>query len=127
LLSIGEVAERTGINASALRYYEQVGLIPKPARSNGQRKYSCEVIGRIEIIKLAQKSGFQIPEIHFLLQGFDSNIPPSERWRSMANLKRMELETKRSQIDSMIQVLDNSLQCRCLSWDECFHNIQIID
>lgn len=125
MLSIGEVAEKVGLNPSTLRYYEKMNLIPKPLRSGGQRRYESNVIGRIELIKIAQRAGFHITEIQFLLNGFDSDIPPSDRWRAMAVEKRMELEEKILQIRTMQQVLENSLRCNCLSWDECFKNIQL--
>jgi MerR family redox-sensitive transcriptional activator SoxR len=125
MFSIGEIAETTGINQSALRYYEQVGLIPPPVRKNGRRVYSSEVFGRIEVIKLAQNAGFQIPEILTLLEGFDSDIPPSERWRAMAVQKQKELEDKITKMKTMQIILQNSLKCNCLSWEECFVNIQM--
>lgn len=84
MLSIGEVAEKVGLNPSTLRYYEKMNLIPKPLRSGGQRRYESNVIGRIELIKIAQRAGFHITEIQFLLNGFDSDIPPSDRWRAKA-------------------------------------------
>jgi MerR family redox-sensitive transcriptional activator SoxR len=122
-LSIGEVVKLSDVPASTLRYYEQVGLIPTTSRNNGQRRYTTDILQRIQIIKMAQQSGFQVSEIFVLLEGFDSNISPSERWKSMANNKRMELEEKSKQIELMQQTLDNGLKCKCLSWDECFTNI----
>ena len=118
MLSIGEVAKMSDIPASTLRYYEQVGLIPATSRNNGQRRYSEDILQRIQIIKMAQQSGFQVSEIFVLLEGFDSNIPPSERWQTMAMNKRKELEDKSKQIEFMQQTLDKGLKCKCLSWDE---------
>jgi MerR family redox-sensitive transcriptional activator SoxR len=112
------------MNASTLRYYEQIGLIPSPIRKSGKRIYEEDIIGRLEFIKLSQSAGFQIDEIKLWLEGFDSNIPPSERWRVMAIKKQQELVEKQNQISLMQSVLQNSLQCNCLSWDECFHIIQ---
>jgi MerR family redox-sensitive transcriptional activator SoxR len=125
MFSIGEVAQATGINQSALRYYEQIGLIPSTVRKSGKRFYTNEVIGRVEVIKLAQNAGFQIPEIKLLLEGFDSNVPPSERWKVMAVRKHEVLEEKIMKLRVMQDILHNSLKCNCLSWDECFINIQI--
>jgi MerR family redox-sensitive transcriptional activator SoxR len=123
MLSIGEVAKLSDVPASTLRYYEQVGLIPPTNRINGQRKYTPDILQRIQIIKMAQLSGFQVSEIFVLLEGFNSNVSPSERWKSMANLKRLELEEKSKQIELMQQTLDNGLKCKCLSWDDCFTKI----
>jgi MerR family redox-sensitive transcriptional activator SoxR len=125
MLLIGQVAKKVGVNTSTLRYYEQVGLIPSAKRVSGKREYSTEIIGRLQVIKLAQSAGFQIDEIKILLEGFDSNISPSERWKAMATKKKNELQDKINQIKVMQSVLDNSLKCSCLSWEECFENIQI--
>jgi|OM-RGC.v1.026191054 MerR family redox-sensitive transcriptional activator SoxR len=125
ILSIGDVAEKVDLNPSTLRFYEKMSLIPKPLRIGGQRRYESNVIGRIELIKIAQRAGFRISEIQFLLNGFDSDVPPSDRWKAMAVNKRMELEEKILQIRTMQNVLENSLNCNCLSWDECFKNIQL--
>src|SRR5690554_4238847 len=99
MLSIGEVSKLSDIPASTLRYYEQVGLIPITSRSNGQRRYSPDIVQRLQIIKMAQQSGFQVSEIFVLLEGFDSNVSPSDRWKSMARNKRIELEDKSKQIE----------------------------
>jgi MerR family redox-sensitive transcriptional activator SoxR len=120
MMTIGEVAEKSGITTSALRYYEQIGLIPSPQRVNGRRTFSSNIMGRIETIKLAQSAGFQIHEIKQLLEGFDSNVPPSERWRVMALKKHEELEENINQMIKMKSLLTKSLGCSCLSWEECF-------
>jgi len=120
MLSIGEVSEATGLAASALRYYEQIGLIPAPSRKGGKRVYPVDVLGRIEVIRLAQSAGFHMSETKWLLEGFDSNVPPSDRWRAMAETKRNELDERIAKLLKMRDVLDNSMKCDCLSWDECF-------
>lgn len=127
MLSIGEVAKLSDVPASTLRYYEQIGLIPEITRSSGQRRYSPDILQRIRVIKMAQHAGFLVQEIFDLLEGFDSRVLPSERWRVMAERKSAELEEKSKQIKQMQQVLKNSLKCTCLSWDECFENINLED
>jgi MerR family redox-sensitive transcriptional activator SoxR len=125
MLSIGEVAEKSGTTTSALRYYEQVGLLQPPHRKNGKRVYGNEVLGRIDTIKLAQSAGFQIQEIKQLLDGFDSQVAPSDRWRLMALKKQEELETKIQQMNRMKTILANSVICDCLSWEECFQDQEL--
>ncbi|XID94591.1 MerR family transcriptional regulator [Paenibacillaceae bacterium WGS1546] len=122
MLSIGEVAEKSGTTTSALRYYEQIGLLQPPQRVNGKRMYEEEILGRIDTIKLAQSAGFQIQEIKQLLDGFDSQVAPSERWRRMALKKQDELEAKIQQMTRMKTILANSVNCDCLSWEECFQD-----
>jgi MerR family redox-sensitive transcriptional activator SoxR len=126
MLTIGEVAVKNGMSTSAIRYYEQIGLIPPPVRVSGKRIYTEEILGRLDTIKLAQSAGFQIEEIKQLLDGFDSHVAPSERWRLMAQKKQDELELKIGQMTRMRTILANSLDCNCLSWEECFKdNIKI--
>jgi redox-sensitive transcriptional activator SoxR len=120
MLSIGEVAEKSGTTTSALRYYEQIGLLQPPNRKNGKRVYEDSILGRIDTIKLAQSAGFQIQEIKQLLDGFDSQVAPSERWRLMALRKQEELEAKIQHLTRMKTILANSVNCDCLSWDDCF-------
>ncbi|QJD82765.1 MerR family transcriptional regulator [Cohnella herbarum] len=126
MLSIGKVAEKSGTTTSAIRYYEQIGLLQPPRRKNGKRVYEVEIFGRIDTIKLAQSAGFQIQEIKQLLDGFDSQVAPSERWRLMALRKQDELEAKIQQMTRMKTILANSVKCDCLSWEQCFQdNIKV--
>jgi MerR family redox-sensitive transcriptional activator SoxR len=117
-LSIGQLAAQANVNASTLRYYESISLLPEPERKNGQRRYSESLLERITFIKIAQQTGFSIQEIVLLLEGFEK-LPPSDRWEEMARYKRAELEEKKKQINSMIQMLDDGLHCKCLTWSEC--------
>jgi MerR family redox-sensitive transcriptional activator SoxR len=123
-LSIGQLAARADLNASTLRYYESVGLLPSPERKNGQRRYDESLLDQINFIKIAQQTGFSIQEINVLLEGFETDNSLSERWEQMAKQKRSELEDRKKQINSMIQILDNGLSCKCLTWSECNERIQ---
>jgi MerR family redox-sensitive transcriptional activator SoxR len=123
-LSIGQLSARADVNASTLRYYESVGLMPYPERKNGQRRYDERLLDRINFIKVAQQTGFSIQEITVLLEGFETDDSLSERWEQMAKQKRAELENRKRQINSMIQILDNGLSCKCLTWSECLEKIQ---
>ena len=119
MLQIGDVARSAGVAPSAIRYYEQAGLLPAPARTNGRRMYDEATIDRIQVVKLAQQAGFQIHEIVALLQGFDANAAPSGRWREMARKKHDELEAKARQLRAMQRLLATAMNCECLSWDDC--------
>ncbi|MFC6233372.1 MerR family DNA-binding protein [Paenibacillus allorhizosphaerae] len=99
-------------------------MLPSPERKNGQRRYSEGLLDRINFIKVAQQTGFSIQEIAVLLEGFDTHDSLSERWEQMAKQKRSELEYRKKQINSMIQILDNGLSRKCLTWSECFEKIQ---
>ena len=65
-LTIGQVAARAGLNTSHIRYYERVGVLPKPERASGQRRYDDEVLHRLAIIGVAQRAGFTLDEIRDL-------------------------------------------------------------
>jgi MerR family redox-sensitive transcriptional activator SoxR len=123
-LSIGQLSARADVNASTLRYYESIGLLPSPKRKNGQRRYDERLLDRINFIKIAQQTGFSIQEIAVLLDGFETDDSLSERWVQMAKQKRSELEDRKRQINSMILVLDNGLSCKCITWSECLEKIQ---
>jgi MerR family redox-sensitive transcriptional activator SoxR len=124
VLSIGQLAAKAELNASTLRYYESVGLLPAPERKNGQRRYDESLLDRINFIKIAQHTGFSIQEIAILLEGFETGNSLSERWEQMAKQKRSELEGRKKQINSMIQILDYGLSCKCLNWSECLEKIE---
>jgi MerR family redox-sensitive transcriptional activator SoxR len=123
ILTIGQLAAKADLNASTLRFYESVGLLPSPERKNGQRRYTEHILEQIAFIKIAQQNGFSIQEILVLLEGFEK-LPLSERWEKMAVDKRVELEEKKKQINSLIQILDDGLKCKCLTWSECFIKIK---
>ncbi|TYP73276.1 MerR family transcriptional regulator [Paenibacillus methanolicus] len=123
-LSIGKLAEKAEVNASTLRYYESVGLLPAPERKNGQRRYDEGLLDRIHFIKVAQQTGFSIQEITILLEGFEPGDSLSDRWEQMAKQKRAELEARKKQLNSMIQILDSGINCKCLTWSECKDKIE---
>lgn len=122
-IPIGQLAKKADIAASTLRYYESVGLLPVPERMNGQRRYDDSLVDRISFIKVAQQTGFTIQEIALLLDGFQSTESITEQWERMAEQKRVELERRKNQIQSMIQILENGIQCKCLTWSECLDEI----
>lgn len=123
-LSIGQFAAKAEVNASTLRYYESVGLLPALERKNGQRRYDERLLDRIHFIKVAQQTGFSIQEIAVLLEGFERGDALSDRWEQMARQKRSELEERKKQLNSMIQILDSGLSCKCLTWSECKDKIE---
>jgi MerR family redox-sensitive transcriptional activator SoxR len=122
-MSIGEVASRAGVRPSALRYYEGVGLLPTPARTNGRRRYDGEVLrevlNRLTVVRVAQQAGFTISEIGTLLYGFSEDTPPSERWRLLAEEKLPEVEALVERALGMKDLLERGLRCECLRMEEC--------
>lgn len=116
-LSIGEVAERAGMSASRLRYYETRGLIDAPERSSGKRRYPASVLRRLAIIDAAQRVGFSLDEIRDLLGSRDG--PAHERLRRLALHKLPEIDQLIVRATTVQQLLQFCGDCRCKSIDEC--------
>lgn len=118
-LSIGEVARRTGVRPSALRYYEDAGILPRPARVSGRRHYDADMIRRIDVLRFAQQAGFTLGEIKTLFHGFGSETPLSARWQKLARAKLTELDTLARRIRRMRRALELGLQCGCMRIEDC--------
>src|SRR5262249_26295334 len=110
-LSIGEVAKRTGIRTSALRYYEEVGVLPTVARVAGRRRYDADILQRIDMLRFAQQAGFTLDEIKTLFHGFGADTPLSTRWHSLARKKLHELDLFAKRIRRMRRALQLGLEC----------------
>jgi MerR family transcriptional regulator, redox-sensitive transcriptional activator SoxR len=118
-LSIGEVARRTGVRPSALRYYEETGILPAPTRVSGKRRYDAGVVRRVDLLRFAQQAGFTLDEIKTLFHGFGSETPLSARWRSLARKKMGELDELAERIKRMRSALELSLKCDCVRVEDC--------
>jgi MerR family redox-sensitive transcriptional activator SoxR len=118
-LSIGEVARRAGIRASAIRYYEEAGLIPVPRRMSGRRRYGPAILDRLSLIRFAQEAGFTISEIHTLFEGFEEETPMSLRWQTLARKKLVEVDAQMDRARRMRVLLDRALDCGCLRLEDC--------
>jgi MerR family transcriptional regulator, redox-sensitive transcriptional activator SoxR len=70
--------------ASTIRYWERIGVMPKPARSSGQRRYSLDALDYLAVLRLAQASGFRLDEMRHLLHEFEPGVAASGRWRDLA-------------------------------------------
>lgn len=118
-LAIGEVAERAGLQASAVRYYERVGLLPAPERISGRRRYGPEVLQLLAAIEVSKAAGFSLGEVKRLFHGFEQRTPPSERWRELATSKLEQLDVLADRLEGMRALLRRGLECGCLSLEDC--------
>jgi len=118
-LSIGEVAARSGLRPSALRYYEQQGLLSPQPREGGKRRYDPSVLNRLALVAYAKEVGFTISETKLLLSGFERNIPPSARWQTLAHRKEQELDAMIDKARRMRGLLQVVSKCQCVSFEEC--------
>ena len=118
-LTIGQVAERSGLNTSAIRYYERVGLLAPPARASKRRVYTESVLEALALIRLAQDAGFTVAETRMLMHGFDGATPASERWRKLTREKLVEVAARIERAERMRALLERLARCRCQTLDEC--------
>ena len=115
-LTIGEVARRAGVATSSIRYYERIGLLPKPDRSGGQRRYEPDVLGKLGFIGVAQSAGFKLREIKELIDGVD-DLGASMRLLSSQKLGEVEALLERT--TAMKGWLEVAQECGCATPAEC--------
>jgi DNA-binding transcriptional MerR regulator len=120
LLTIGELASRTGRRASSIRYYEEIGLLPEPARRGGQRRYDAGAVRNLAVIDTAQRAGLALEEIRSLfavVAGDDAAAV--ERLRQIAERKLPELVAMIERAALVRQWLEAAARCECPSLDDC--------
>lgn len=115
-LTIGEVASRSGVAATTLRYYEQVGLLTPPARVGGQRRYDHAVLARLEVIMLCKSAGFALDEIQLL---FADDAPGRPVSRELAQAKLAEIDAQLESLSRARAVIEWGMRCTCPSIDAC--------
>ena len=118
-LTIGQVARSAGINASAIRFYEREGLLPAAERSGGQRRYSDDVVRRLEVIDIAKRAGFALDEIRLLLDASDAGEPSHAQLRALAESKLPEVEALIARAEAMRAWLELARECTCSSLELC--------
>jgi MerR family transcriptional regulator, redox-sensitive transcriptional activator SoxR len=119
-LTISEVARKVGLQPSAIRYYEQIGILLPAQRIGGQRRYDATVLHRLAVIQRARQTGFTLDEIRELFFGFREAAPASQRWQKLSRRKLAELEELTQQIKTMRRLLEKMLDCcRCDTLDQC--------
>src|SRR6202521_163094 len=123
-LTISEVARQVGLQPSAIRYYERVGVLLPAQRMSGQRRYDATVLHRLAVIQRARQTGFTLDEIRELFFGFREAAPASQRWQKLSRRKLAELEEQIRQIKTMRHLLQKMMECcRCDTLDQCGREI----
>jgi MerR family redox-sensitive transcriptional activator SoxR len=119
-LTISDVARQVGVQPSAIRYYEQIGLLPPAQRMSGQRRYDTTALYRLAIIQRARQLGFTLEEIRQLFFGFRNTTRASERWQKLSRRKLEELDRLMDGIKTVRHLLKKMMQnCRCDTLDQC--------
>jgi MerR family transcriptional regulator, redox-sensitive transcriptional activator SoxR len=122
-MKIGELASRTGLNASAIRYYEQGGLLAAPYRIGGQRRYSDDAVYRVLLIRFASDMGFTLREIKLFLNGLRDKSPIGPRWRKLARPKIKEVDETIQRSRRLKSLLEHLLHCHCASLQLCVERL----
>jgi MerR family transcriptional regulator, redox-sensitive transcriptional activator SoxR len=119
LLTIGQVAERAGLNTSHIRYYERVGVLPEPERVAGQRRYRSEVLHRLSIIDVAQRAGLSLDEIAPLTGPDNRSADAARHIRTLADAKLPHIEALIARAHAVKHWLEVAQSCDCESVDVC--------
>lgn len=117
-LLIGQVAHRTGLAVSALRYYDQIGLLGDVPRQGGARRFPLTVLRRIALVRAAQEAGLTLAEIKVLLdQRSDVNV--REQWEALATQRLPQLDAMIGRLTQLRETVASCLECGCLSLTTC--------
>jgi len=119
-LTIGEVAARAGVETSALRYYESIGLIHAERTEGGQRRYRRDVLRRIAFVRVAQRVGLTLEEIRQALDSLPSKRTPTPRdWERLSTRWRSRLDEQIAVLEHLRDDLSSCIGCGCLSFSAC--------
>jgi len=120
VLSIGQLADRTGLSVSAIRFYETQGLIKPSRNTGGQRRFLRSDIRRLSFVLIAQQFGFTIKQIRKQLQMLpDERTPSKGDWAKISASFRVDLNAKIESLTQLRENLDGCIGCGCLSLDKC--------
>ena len=119
LLTIGQVAERAGVNTSHIRFYERAGVLPQPERVSGQRRYREEVLHRLSIIEIAQRAGLSLEEIAPLTGAQSRSADASRHIRALADEKLPHIDALIARAQAVRHWLEVAQHCDCASVDVC--------
>ncbi len=119
LLTIGQVAERAGLNTSHIRFYERTGVLPQPERVSGQRRYREEVLHRLSIIDVAQRAGLTLEEIAPLTGPENRSADASRHIRALADEKLPHIDALIARARAVRHWLEVAQSCDCSSIDVC--------
>lgn len=119
-LTIGTVAERAGLAVSAIRYYEDKGLITSERTAGGQRRYRRDVLRRLAFIQAAQRVGLSLDAIGAALATLPADVGPSgQEWRRLSSSWRPLLDERIRLLERLRDQLEECIGCGCLSLERC--------
>ena len=119
-LSIGDVARRTGLSVSAIRFYEERGLVHSVRNKGGQRRFARSDIRRLSIVMIAQNLGFSLSHISRVFARLPTHRAPNKReWQQMAGEFRVDIDERLKVLERLRDRLDICIGCGCLSLEDC--------
>jgi MerR family redox-sensitive transcriptional activator SoxR len=119
-LTIGELADRSGVAASALRYYEAQGLIESERTTGNQRRYRRVTLRRVAFVRAAQRVGLTLDEIHEALDTLPSGRTPTKAdWSRLSRDWRPRIDEQIGRLERLRDRLDGCIGCGCLSLGTC--------
>lgn len=120
LLTIGDVSRRSGVAPSALRYYEQLGLIASTRTTGQQRRYRRAVLRRVAVIQAAQRVGLSLHGIQEAFTGLDPHVAPTRaQWTRISRQWRPLIEARIGELEQIRDDLTSCIGCGCLSLTRC--------
>lgn len=119
-LTVGEIAKRSGVAASAVRFYETEGLIKATRNAGNQRRFARETLRRVAVIKVAQRLGIPLAAIREALKSLpEGRTPTAADWNKLSARWREELETRIARLQQLRDQLSSCIGCGCLSLKDC--------
>ena len=119
-LSVGQLAQRSGVAISALHFYEAKGLIRSLRNAGNQRRYPREMLRRVAVIKVAQRLGIPLAAIGEALTGLPQNrTPTAADWAKLSRRWQAELDDRIERLTRLRDQLDGCIGCGCLSLKDC--------
>jgi MerR family redox-sensitive transcriptional activator SoxR len=119
-LTIGELSERSGVAPSAIRYYEELGLVSSRRTTGNQRRYARATLRRLAFIRTAQRVGLTLDEIDRALATLPSGRTPTKAdWTRLSRGWRPRLDAQIHQLERLRDTLDSCIGCGCLSLRRC--------
>jgi MerR family transcriptional regulator, redox-sensitive transcriptional activator SoxR len=120
LLTIGDVARRSGLATSALRYYEHEGLIEAQRAPGGQRRYQRSVLRRLAVIRAARNVGLSLDEVRIALAALpEGRVPNRTDWARLSKAWRDRLDEQIGALIGLRDSLESCIGCGCLSLSRC--------
>jgi MerR family redox-sensitive transcriptional activator SoxR len=108
-LTIGQLAARTGLSVSAIRFYQRRGLLPARQPASGWQRFGPDILARLTVIELAKGCGFTLEEIAVLLDALYAPGSPTATWQAMGEAKLAELDAQAARLQQMRRLLTEAL------------------